>query len=376
MADDKRTVYLVAGTWPPTDCGIAPYNRSLARGLEAAGFKVRVVANDEAREDPDIMLMRVESWSPREVLRLIGLLRRSSAGIVHLQHPTRATRLRSAVYLIPSLVRLFARQHRVVTTFHYLRPFDLRTAMLRVFFLLPALFSDAIVVTTDWEAAYARKFLSNTKILVVPAGLTEELKRSDQAQREQTRRKLGFDTGDFVVAFFGYLLPNKGLQTLLQALPKLSERTKLLVIGDSYAANDRYPIQLQEVARQLGIAGRVRWMGKVDAQSIGSLLSAADCAALPYDEGASLKRSTLLAALAVNLPAVTTLGPEVDGVMKNGENLLLVGPRDSGALADALMRLESEPGLGPSLTAAAAPILDSVDWNRIVDLHVGLYDGL
>jgi glycosyltransferase involved in cell wall biosynthesis len=271
------------------------------------------------------------------------------------------------------MLRMLAPRHRVVTTFHYLRPVSVRTALLRIFFLLPAAFSDAVVVTTEAEASYAKRFLRRKQIEVIPAGLTFPIQQVTAERRVAARSRLGFSDADFVVAHLGFLLPNKGLDTLLVGLTTLPERIKLLVIGGSYQDGDRYPEKLKAAARGAGLGSRIVWTGEAPEHDISGLLAAADCAALPFDEGACLKRSTLLLALAAAIPVVTTDGPERDRVMVNGENLLLVPPRDPDRLAAALSQLQHDPTLGKRLVDNRNEILDLVSWASIARRHDILY---
>jgi glycosyltransferase involved in cell wall biosynthesis len=374
--ENRRQVTLVAGTWPPMRCGIAPYSRNLAAHLRGCGYRVRVVADSQAAgtDDPDMIFVR--RWSVAAMWRLAVGLRRSPPQIVHLQHPTRATRQAPGVYVLPLFVRLLLPRHRMVTTFHYIRPVDVRTALLRLFFLVPALASHAVVVTTAWEAAYVRTLLPWKRLIVAPAGITFEITRSSEATRRETRAGLGVADDDFVVAYFGFLVPNKGLETLLQAVAQLATM-KLLVIGGEYDADPgrgrAYVEELKQQARSLGLHDRVLWAGAVSEQRSGEMLSASDCAALPFDEGASLKRSTLFAALQACLPVVTTNGPELDPAMSGGKNILLVEPRHAASLAAAIEGLRTDPDLGHRIAHGGRELLDLVSWTRIAACHDALY---
>ncbi len=309
-------------------------------------------------------------------MALVRELRRASPRILHLQHPTRATRFKPAVYLLPLLTRMLARQVSVVTTFHYIRPVGIRTALLRTFFLLPAVFSHAIMVTTEWEAAYVRRLLPWISVVVVPAGLTEPMSRPSAPERVDMRRQLGFEDEDFVVAYFGYLLPNKGIESLIVSLADTPPGVKLLVLGGEYRDDRSYAAALQRLAANAGVAGRVTWTGHVEPTAIPRYLSAGDCAALPFDEGASLKRSTLLAAISVGLPILSTYGPELDPSMRDGETLLLVAPNEPDQMAGAIERLRIDSELRRHLTGGAMRILDLVDWNGIARRHIDLYRSL
>ena len=373
----SQRVTVISGTWPPMRCGIAPYSRNLSLGLKSEGHGVQVVTGKGAVETQQLDLTVVNDWRVTTMVRLFKRLRSNPPPhIIQLEHPTRATRTKLSAYLLPLIARIMTPQHRVVTTFHYLKPVSFKTALLRMFFLLPAATSHAIVVTTEMEARYARRFFRRKLIEVIPAGLTFPISRVTRETRIATRQVLGFRESDFVVAYAGFLVPNKGIETLIRAMKQLPPTTKLLAIGGTYDAGHSYLGRLKVAAERAGVEKRIVWMGEAPEADFGSLLSAADCAALPFDEGGCLKRSTLLMALAAGLPVVTTDGPERDQVMRSGENLLLVPPRDPLTLADALSLLEKDDGLRKRLVESSREILDMVNWESIVGRHVALYERL
>lgn len=370
----RRSVVLIAPTWPPMACGIASYARELAAGLADQGREI-VVITDEKAGPVRHRDVRLRHWSLTEWPKILGAIRRTRPEIIHLQHPTRATRARPLVYALPALCRLFSRESRVVTTFHYIRPVSARTAFLRVLFLIPAACCHAVVVTTEWEAAYVRRLLPGKRVMVASAGPAFAMTPPSPSARALARRHLGLDGEEFVIGYFGYLLPNKGLEVLLEAVKRLSQ-ARLLVAGDGYDLAGGYPRQLRARARVLGIEGRVRWLGRVDEADAARHLGAADCLALPFDEGASLKRSTLIAAWQLARPVVTTRGPELDPQMRDGDNILLVPPRDAGALAAALDRLRRDGRLRSRVASGSLDLLGLVSWKSINDRHGELYDSL
>ncbi len=98
-------------------------------------------------------------------------------------------------------------------------------------------------------------------------------------------------------------------------------------------------------------------------------LLAADCAALPYREGASLRHGSLMAALAHGLPIVSTLltGCPAEAMrqfpmLEDGENALLVPPEDPVRMADAVAHLMTGGALRSMLAAKAAVLSRRFEW--------------
>ena len=149
------------------------------------------------------------------------------------------------------------------------------------------------------------------------------------------------------ILFFGLIRADKGLDTLIEALPGLPG-ARLAVVG-----SPRTPIEpLQERARALGVADRISWdLRFVDDAERDAAFSRADVVCLPYRwiEGSGV----FATALARGVPVVTTnVGsfPELCATYDLGEP---VPPDDPSALAQALARILAD---GPHREAALAGI--------------------
>jgi glycosyltransferase involved in cell wall biosynthesis len=151
--------------------------------------------------------------------------------------------------------------------------------------------------------------------------------------------------GDVLIAYFGLISHTKGLDILLAALARLPESFRLLIVGGAAsAAEDR--TYAQAISSQIAhdqLERRVTITGHCTETEVSAHLLAADLAVLPFTDGASFRRGSLLATLAHGLPTVTTT-PQVDdqyiepigGQLADGENILLIPPRDTHALGAAI----------------------------------------
>jgi glycosyltransferase involved in cell wall biosynthesis len=75
---------------------------------------------------------------------------------------------------------------------------------------------------------------------------------------------------------------------------------------------------------------------------------------------------TVVEALAVGTPVIATAVGGVAEVVRDGENGLLVPPRDVDALAAAISRFVHEDGLREKLAAAAAPSVEALAEPRLL----------
>jgi glycosyltransferase involved in cell wall biosynthesis len=149
-----------------------------------------------------------------------------------------------------------------------------------------------------------------------------------------------------VLAFAGRLGPQKDVGTLLEALVHVPTVT-LAIAGDGPER-----AALEQRAGELGLDGRVRFLGSVPRDTVLRLFTAADASVLP--SAWENFPHTVVEALAVGCPVIATAVGGVPEVVVDGENGLLVSAGDAQALAAAIARFFSDDGLRERLAGAAA----------------------
>jgi glycosyltransferase involved in cell wall biosynthesis len=165
-----------------------------------------------------------------------------------------------------------------------------------------------------------------------------------QPPRELLRDRLGLEGPTLV--FAGRLTRQKALEVGLEALARTPE-VQLLVVGDGPER-----AQLERRGAELGLGGRLRFLGAQPRERVLELLRAAD---------ASLLSSTwenfphaVVESFAAGTPVISTAVGGVAEAVRDGENGLLVPAGDAQALATAIGRFCADPELAAALRAAAA----------------------
>jgi len=161
-------------------------------------------------------------------------------------------------------------------------------------------------------------------------GLSERT-ATDLDRRDELRERLDL-AGKKVVLFVGRLIPKKGVHTLMEACSRLPADTPwhLVIVGEG-----TFRPHLEQLARVLGIADRVRWVGFVQPQDLPDWYLAADLFVLPSSETWGV---AALEALACGLPVVvsdqTGCGPDVLPTDERVDGVFPFG--DAAALAERL----------------------------------------
>jgi glycosyltransferase involved in cell wall biosynthesis len=161
--------------------------------------------------------------------------------------------------------------------------------------------------------------------------------------RDEARAALGVHGP--MLAFAGRVTRQKSLGVALDALAQV-EDVSLLIAGDGP--------DLAEVRRrvvELGLDGRVRFLGSLGRNDVLTLFRAAD-ASLLTSSWENFPH-TVVEALAVGTPVIATRVGGVPELVRDHENGLLVAAGDTEALADAISRLVRDAGLRDRLASEA-----------------------
>jgi glycosyltransferase involved in cell wall biosynthesis len=394
-APRKRPMLLITGEFPPARGGVGDYTCRLSEALEAEGRAVRVLTRRRWAED----ISRVGGEGaeggvgPMEVRRItvgaaLRAARGSRAAVAHIQYQTGAYEMRPTANLLPALMR--ARWGRpVVVTFHdllvpYLFP---KAGPVREWAnRLLARTASACVATNPADYERLREWGAR-RVELIPIGANVPKRPPAGYDRAKWRTDRGLPEGAVVAAYFGFLNSTKGLDDLLRALAALKQKGdyRLLMVGGGLGSSDptnrATAEKLAALARELGVGDRLVWTGYLPPEGVSAALLAADFAVLPYADGASFRRGSLLAALEHGLPIVTTMPQGQLGVpgwprLVDGENALLVPPGDVGVLAGAMEQLARSPELREHLSGGARELAAFFNWRHIARMHLELYRSL
>ncbi len=159
------------------------------------------------------------------------------------------------------------------------------------------------------------------------------------AERNSLRLSLGLGLEDIVVGNVSRLVPDKGQEFLIQALPeilKVFPRVRLLLVGDGALKE-----VLKGLAFQRGVADKVFFVGK--RKDVPALLGVMDLFVFPaVNEGFGL---AIVEAMAAGLPVVAAGDAGAKEVVTHDRDGLLVSPADAVALARAVILLLTDRAL-------------------------------
>ena len=168
------------------------------------------------------------------------------------------------------------------------------------------------------------------------------------------------------VLFLGRLHRQKGVDTLIRALPLLPPDVTVMLVGDGPER-----AALRRLTADLGVADRVTVTGFVLHDMVPGLLAGADVVVMPsrYEE----LGTALVEAMAAGRPVVASRVGGIPELVRDGVDGLLVPPDDPAALAKAITRVLANPVLAAELGASGRARVAGHHWAALAGRVLGVY---
>ncbi len=213
------------------------------------------------------------------------------------------------------------------------------------------------------------------KIHVIPHGIPE------MEPRDQQRLKAKFGvSGQRMLLTFGLLGPNKGIETVIRALPAVVATFPDLVyfvIGATHPTilrrhGEAYRTTLEGEAERLGVREHVVFRDQfVTSQELCNYLQAADIFVSPYQNEAQVTSGALSYAMGAGAAAVSTPYWHAQELLAAGRGALFPFG-DSDALSRTLTSLLSSPAELERVRSSAYEFTRSMVWPRIGEAYLAL----
>jgi glycosyltransferase involved in cell wall biosynthesis len=228
---------------------------------------------------------------------------------------------------------------------------------------------DRILCVSDYVRDVLRRDgLPDALLGVVHDGIDPARVLDAPAPDASLGRALGLEPGDRVVGNVAACVGHKGQRFLVEAAPRVLEacpRARFVIVGDGVLRPE-----LERQARDLGVADRVLFPGF--REDVPTLLRLFDVFCFPsVMEGLG---TSLLDAMALGLPVVSTRAGGIPEVVRDDVDGLLVEPGDAAALADALLGVLGDAGLAARLGAAARERVGAFSVGRMVAGTLAAYE--
>jgi len=380
-------ILFVTGEYPPMQGGVADYTRELARALAAAGQEVGVLTSAQATPppaDPGIAVFpEVTSWGWRIWDVLDAFTADWQPDVVHIQYQTAAFGMHPAINLWAW--RPWSQRPRALTavTFHDLLPPYLfpkaHWLRLRDWVTNTLALTMDIVITTNPEDTEQLRAI-RPDVVEIPIGSNIPDNPPPDFDRAAWRAHWGVPRDAPLICYFGFLNASKGGEMLVDVLGELVERgidAHLLMIGGRVGASDptnyAYLQKVEARIAERGLSDRVHWTDHIPSQQVSAAFHISDVCLLPYQDGASYRRGSFMAALEHGMAIVTTAPMTPYPDLIHGQTLLFAPPDNVQAMTDAVARILQDEELRRRLGENARTLSRKFTWQAIARAYLRAY---
>ncbi|MGA3133167.1 MAG: glycosyltransferase family 4 protein, partial [Terracidiphilus sp.] len=368
----------VIGNHLPRQCGIATFTTDLCNAVAAeyGAAQLSVVAINDGQSSysyPERVRFEISEGDLASYRAAAKFLNAENVDLVCLQHEYGIFGGKSGNYIIELLKHL---KMPVITTLHtVLREpsLDQRVVMHKI-----AARSDRLIVMSQHSSHILQEVfrVPAEKIELIPHGIPD----LPFEQPDLNKNRFACE-GKRVLLTFGLLSPNKGFESVIQAMPSIlasHSNAVYMIAGATHPQvrareGDRYRLELQALAKKLGVERQVLFVNRfVAPEEMAALVGSADIYITPYCHEAQAVSGTLAYALGAGKAIISTPYWHAAEVLDHGRGMLV--PFESpAAIATATIALLANNEARQAMRERAYLYARPMIWKRVAQSYMATF---
>jgi len=368
------------GTYPPRECGIGTFTNNLFNsvvvnnkiaGFSNDGFVVALNDFTNIYEYPEEVKLTIRQEHQEDYIQAVRFINISGADLCILEHEFGIFGGQNGVYILPLLHRL---EVPLIVTLHTIlkAPSYNEKAVLQEICKM----AHKIVVMSH----KAIEFLVNIydvpegKIVFVDHGVPDL-----QFSTEKSKNELKLENKK-ILTTFGFIGRNKGIETVIKALPKVIENHPnviYMVLGKTHPnilrhSGEEYRIFLMRLVKNLQLEKHVIFLNEfLDVKDLFKYLSATDIYITPYLNEAQITSGTLSYAIGVGAAVISTPYWHASELLADGRGRLF-NFNDPDELTSILTELLDNPAELKKLKSKAREYGMKITWPKTGEKYIAL----
>ncbi len=368
------------GTYPPRECGIGTFTMNLYKSMVANtdtskgvsdGFIVAINDNDQTYNYPEEVKLIIRQEHQRDYLEAVKYINLSGADVCILQHEFGIFGGQNGMYILPLLYRL---EVPLVVTLHTIvkTPSYNEKAVLKEICKM----ANKIIVMSHKAIEFLIDIydVDKEKIVFIEHGVPDI-----QFNQEKTKKEFKL-TNKKLLLTFGILSRNKGIETVIKALPEVVEKHPdilYVVLGKTHPnvvrnSGEEYRNYLQLLTKKLNLSNHVVFINEfISQKELFKYLSASDIYITPYLNEAQITSGTLSYAVGVGSAVISTPYWHAVELLDDGRGKLF-DFNDSEQLAQILLELLDHPRKLKRLRNKALVYGRTITWPKSGGKYISL----
>ncbi|GAT62306.1 glycosyltransferase [Paludibacter jiangxiensis] len=269
-------ILVITGSYPPDVCGVGDYIANLTNSMSHQ-FEIFYSAN----------------WSLISTIKKIKEINRYKLDRLNIQYPTQGYKWSFVPLILAIYYHVFTTKTIILT----LHEFSQRTWRAKLYSLFLIAFSSNIVVTNQYEKEYILKILPAKISKIVIIKIHSNIKASSFLRMYSDR--------SIHLTYFGQIRPNKGIEQFLECVKDLKWMDmNITITGQIVPEYVEYFKKIEQLAHRY----QINLYTNQPEKEVIEILNSTKIVYLPFPDGASERRGSLLAALANGTCVISTSG--------------------------------------------------------------------
>jgi len=368
----------VVGNYSPRQCGIATFttdlSQSLAKELSNEDNLINVAMDDipEGYNYPPQVKFRVRQDVQSDYFWAADYLNANQYNAVIVQHEYGIYGGEDGSHILQLIQNL---KMPVITNLHTVleNPTEGQRKVMKGL----AKYSDRLLVMSKKAFDILIKVYGIDKKMIafIPHGIPDATFKAQGTYN----KSLGLENKDIILTF-GLLGPDKGLKTMINAMPAIVKEhpnAVYLILGQTHphileSTGDAYRLELQDLVTELGLEDNVVFHNQfVHLEMLVQYLQTSKIYAIPYLKKDQITSGTLSYALGVGAAVVSTPFWHAEELLANGRGKL-VPFSDSAAMAKEINNLLSNDNEREMMRFKAYQYARSMVWREVSKMHINL----
>ncbi|WKL43427.1 glycosyltransferase [Flavobacterium sp. ZE23DGlu08] len=384
MKLQKGIKMLLVSSYPPRECGIATFSNDIVNAVkivfgDTLPVEVCALQNSEQHFEYNNEVSFILPVDSLEHYRMVAekINERNDIGLVCIQHEFGLFRGEYGDYILSFILAL---NKPIVTVFHTVLP-NPDEKRKKIVHAIADLSDRIIVLTKNSQTILTTNYsVEKTKTIVIPHGNHNVL----WEQKNILKNTYGF-SDKIVMATFGLISQNKGIETVLQALPEIVKKNPevvFLVIGKTHPEiirqdGEMYRNSLINIVQELHLENNVIFINEyLQLWQLLEYLTLSDIYLFSSKDPNQAVSGTFAYAMSCGCTVVSTPIPHAVEELVNGNGILLNSFESSEEFKNAIVYLIENKEKRIAMGKNAFSLSHATNWENIAIQYRLLFDQL
>lgn len=384
MKLQKGIKMLLVSSYPPRECGIATFSNDIVNAVkivfgDTLPVEVCALQNSEQHFEYNNEVSYILPVDSLEHYRMVAekINERNDIGLVCIQHEFGLFRGEYGDYILSFILAL---NKPIVTVFHTVLP-NPDEKRKKIVHAIADLSDRIIVLTKNSQTILTSNYsVEKTKTIVIPHGNHNVL----WEQKNILKNIYGF-SDKIVMSTFGLISQNKGIETVLHALPEIVKKNPeviFLVIGKTHPEIIRqdgeiYRDSLINIVQELHLENNVIFINEyLQLSELLEYLTLSDIYLFSSKDPNQAVSGTFAYAMSCGCTVISTPIPHAVEALVNGNGILLNSFENSEEFKNAILYLIENKEERIAMGKNAFSLSHATNWENIAIQYRLLFDQL